>query len=293
VLQKGDVMTAQWIKLKIDIFDNRKIKMLESMPEGDTLLIIWFKLLSLAGQTNDRGYVYFAEDVPYTANMLSIVLGKSEDAIQNALDAFSKYKMIELDEDGFIFIPGWAEHQNVDGMEKIKEQNRVRKQNQRLREKADKAEETDDSEENDTFCDMSRDKSRNGHVTSRDSHAIDKEEDIDKEKDIKKESEKKETRKRFIPPTLEELEAYKLKAQLNVDCKSFRDYYESNGWMVGKNHMKDWQATMRRWSNTQETARSGTPNQSAAPNRFQNFEQRTDDLDALLKNGRVFRGANV
>jgi hypothetical protein len=130
-------------------------------------------------------------------------------------------------------------------------------------------------------------------VTSRDSHATEKEEDKDIEKDIKKESEKKETRKRFIPPTLEELEAYKLEAQLNVDCKSFLDYYVSNGWMVGKNHMKDWKATMRRWNNTQETARSGTSNQSGRPNRFQNFDQRTDDLDALLKNGRVFRGANV
>jgi hypothetical protein len=116
--------------------------------------------------------------------------------------------------------------------------------------------------------------------------------DLEKKESVKKESATAK-RKRFTPPTLEELEAYKLDAQLNVDCKSFLDYYVSNGWMVGKNHMKDWKATMRRWNNTQETARSGTSNQSGRPNRFQNFDQRTDDLDALLKNGRVFRGANV
>lgn len=104
--------------------------------------------------------------------------------------------------------------------------------------------------------------------------------DIDLEKE-KKESVKKESatakRKRFTPPTLEELEAYKSEARLSVDCKNFLDYYESNGWMVGKNHMKDWKATMRRWSNTQkESARSGTPN------RFQNFEQRSEDLDKYM-----------
>lgn len=98
--------------------------------------------------------------------------------------------------------------------------------------------------------------------------------DIDKGK---KESKKKESAKRFTPPTLEELEAYKSEARLSVDCKNFLDYYESNGWMVGKNHMKDWKATMRRWSNTQkESARSGTPN------RFQNFEQRSEDLDKYM-----------
>lgn len=100
---------------------------------------------------------------------------------------------------------------------------------------------------------------------------------IDIEIDKKKESKKKESAKRFTPPTLEELEAYKSEARLSVDCKNFLDYYESNGWMVGKNHMKDWKATMRRWSNTQkESARSGTPN------RFQNFEQRSEDLDKYM-----------
>ena len=56
-------------------------------------------------------------------------------------------------------------------------------------------------------------------------------------------------RKKFEKPTLEELETYKKEANLiNLDTHRFLDYYDSNGWMVGKNHMKDWKATARNWN---------------------------------------------
>lgn len=122
--------------------------------------------------------------------------------------------------------------------------------------------------------------------------------DLDKDKDIDKDLESKDTtkRKRFVKPTLEELEAYKAEKGLNVDCEYFLDFYESKGWMIGKNHMKDWKATMRGWSAREKNeAPKPAPQRTPAPNnnKFHNFEQRADDLDALLKNGRVFRGANV
>jgi hypothetical protein len=55
---------------------------------------------------------------------------------------------------------------------------------------------------------------------------------------------------RFKPPTLEELNEYIAENNLNVDAKQFIDYYESNGWKVGRNPMKDWKATVRRWHRT-------------------------------------------
>ncbi|MBP3805467.1 MAG: phage replisome organizer N-terminal domain-containing protein [Oribacterium sp.] len=200
-------MKTQWIKLNVDIFDNRKIRMIESMPEGDTIVNIWFKLLSEAGKTNDSGYIYFSREIPYTADMLAVVLNKSEDIVKKALDVFSKFKMVDIDEDGFIYIIGWPEHQNVEGLEKIREQNRIRKQNQRAREKAKKTDETenlcgitDDGGNNTCNTDVT---SRDIHGTVTQCHATDKEY-IDK--DIKKESKKKEgvaeKRKRFIPPTV-------------------------------------------------------------------------------------------
>ena len=54
-------------------------------------------------------------------------------------------------------------------------------------------------------------------------------------------------RKVFKKPTLDELKEYCLSSSLSVDYQYFYDYYESNGWKVGKNPMKDWKATLRNW----------------------------------------------
>lgn len=54
-------------------------------------------------------------------------------------------------------------------------------------------------------------------------------------------------RKRFTPPTLEEVKAYCLERKNNVDAERFIDYYTSNGWQVGKNKMRDWKAAVRTW----------------------------------------------
>ena len=53
--------------------------------------------------------------------------------------------------------------------------------------------------------------------------------------------------KRFIPPTLTEVQEYIDEKNYSVDADRFIDYYTANGWMVGKNHMKDWKATIRNW----------------------------------------------
>lgn len=66
--------------------------------------------------------------------------------------------------------------------------------------------------------------------------------------DIKKEIYKEKNTKRFVKPSLEEIKEYVFENSLNVDCEYFYDYYQSNGWTVGKNHMKDWKATLRNWS---------------------------------------------
>ena len=53
--------------------------------------------------------------------------------------------------------------------------------------------------------------------------------------------------KRFTPPTLEEVTAYCIERNNSVDAQHFIDYYTSNGWLVGKNKMKDWKAAVRTW----------------------------------------------
>ena len=126
---------VQWIKLSTDVFDNRKIKQIEAMPEGDAILVVWFKLLVLAGKTNDSGMIYFTEDISYTEEMLSTEFRKPLNIVRLALTTFEGFGMIEIIDD-VLRLPGWDKYQSVDGLEKIREQNRERKRRQRERQKA-------------------------------------------------------------------------------------------------------------------------------------------------------------
>lgn len=66
--------------------------------------------------------------------------------------------------------------------------------------------------------------------------------------------------KRFKPPTVEEVAAYIREKGYRINAEQFIDYYESNGWMVGKSHMKDWKATVRNWERRrQNNTQSSTP----------------------------------
>ena len=127
--------SVKWIKLAVDIFDNRKIKQIERMPEGDALIVVWLKLLVLAGNTNDGGLVYFTREIPYTEQLLANEFNRPLSTIQLALNTFQRFGMIEIIED-IIHISNWEKYQNVDGMEKIREQGRKRvaefRQRQRL-----------------------------------------------------------------------------------------------------------------------------------------------------------------
>lgn len=57
----------------------------------------------------------------------------------------------------------------------------------------------------------------------------------------------KQENKRFTKPTLEQVKQYCIERNNNVDCDRFVNYYESNGWKVGKSPMKDWKAAVRNW----------------------------------------------
>lgn len=116
---------VKWIKIATEIFDNQKIRMIESMPEGDAIIVIWFKLLSLAGKVNDGGFVYFTRDIPYTEQMLSTYFNRPLPIVQMALNTFVKFGMMQIVDD-IIYVSNWEEYQNVDGLARIREQTRKR-----------------------------------------------------------------------------------------------------------------------------------------------------------------------
>jgi predicted phage replisome organizer len=157
---------VKWVKLTTDMFDNRKVKYLRKLPDGNNIVLIWVMLLTMAGRCNSGGMIFLTENVPYTPKMLADELDFEENTVILALQALENLDMIVTD-NGFFTIAGWEEYQNIEGMEKIREQNRLRKQKQREVQK------------------LLNGVSRDSHVTVTQCHAI--EEDIEEDQEKEKE----------------------------------------------------------------------------------------------------------
>jgi predicted phage replisome organizer len=116
---------VKWVKLTTDMFDNRKVKHLRRLPEGNNIVLIWVMLLTMAGRCNSGGMIFLTENIPYTPKMLADELDFEENTVILALQALEQLDMIVTD-NGFFTIAGWEEYQNIEGMEKIREQTRKR-----------------------------------------------------------------------------------------------------------------------------------------------------------------------
>ena len=116
---------VKWIKIVTDIFDDEKILLIESLPDSDAIIVIWFKLLCFAGKQNNKGVLMLNDRIAYTDEMLATIFRRKKSTVKMALQVFEDFGMIEI-VDGVITIPNWEKHQNIDSMERIREQNRVR-----------------------------------------------------------------------------------------------------------------------------------------------------------------------
>ena len=126
---------VKWIKLTTDMFDNRKIKHLRRLPDGNNIVLMWVMLLTMAGRCNAGGMIFLTENIPYTPKMLADELDFEENTVKLGIQALESLNMVTTD-NGHFTIAGWEEYQNIDGMEKIKEQNRIRQKNWYDRKKA-------------------------------------------------------------------------------------------------------------------------------------------------------------
>ena len=116
---------VSWVKLTVDMFDNRKIKHLRRLPEGDSIVLIWVMLLTMAGRCNAGGMIFLTENIPYTPKMLADELDFEESIVILAMKALEELSMI-VTNNGYFSIAGWEEYQNIEGMDKIREQTRKR-----------------------------------------------------------------------------------------------------------------------------------------------------------------------
>ena len=229
-------MDIKWVKITTDMFDNRKIKAIRKLPEGNNIILIWVMLLTLAGRCNAGGMIFLTENIQYNISTLADELDFDDSVVAIALATLRKFGMILYDEES-LEICNWEEYQNVAGMDRIREQNRLRKQNQREREKS-----------------LLPEVSQTCHVTSRDSHAT--EEDIEKEidKELVKENVK---RKAFVPPTVEEVEAYCRERGNHVDAEVFVAYYKTTGWKRSNGvKISDWKACVITWEKRDKSRRT-------------------------------------
>lgn len=116
-----------WFKVSADVFDSDKIKILRADTKiGDSLALMWFFLLALARKKNDGGYVYATEGVAYTPKTLAAVGGFKPKIAEAALEVFQQYNMIDIEDNGYIYIVGWSEYQNAEELSKLKERERCK-----------------------------------------------------------------------------------------------------------------------------------------------------------------------
>lgn len=119
---------VKWIKLSVNMFDDEKIKLIKTMPEGDKIIVIWVQLLCLAGKTNDGGLVYMGQNMAYTEEMLATLFDEKINIVRIAIQTLEQFGMIEVTNNGLIGIINWEKHQSTDKMARMKEQSRIRQQ---------------------------------------------------------------------------------------------------------------------------------------------------------------------
>ncbi len=116
----------QWIKLSVNMFDDEKIKLIRTMPEGESIVMIWVQMLCLAGKINDGGSVYMGQNLAYSDEMLATILNHPLSTMRIALSTLQQFEMIDISNGGLIDIVNWEKHQSTDKMAKIQMQNQER-----------------------------------------------------------------------------------------------------------------------------------------------------------------------
>ena len=109
----------KWVKLSVNWYKSDDIQLIRKLPDGDTIALVFVMMLAMAGERNEGGYI------PYSEEDLSALLDVPIQTIRMAIRAMESRRMIDFD-DGLFHITNWDKYQSVDGMEKIKEQNRER-----------------------------------------------------------------------------------------------------------------------------------------------------------------------
>ena len=202
-----------YLRLKDNFFDSDELKILESMKDGYLYSNILLKLY-LRSLKND-GKLVFNDRIPYSADMLSSITGHQVGTIKQALTIFKDLGLIDVLDNGAIYM---LDIQNFIG-KGSSEADRKREYRQRIEEERTNVQ------------------TNLRQISTR-----------DRDRDIYVVDKSQQTRTHFTPPTLEEVKAYCIERNNNIDAEYFIDFQEARGWVLSNGKkMKDWKATIRTW----------------------------------------------
>lgn len=236
----GDV---KWIKLIVGMFDGMSFKKIKKAKIGgesfrDKLTAVWFELMDFAGRCNHDGAFISPREIPfYELSDIATMIDREEEELRVCMAFFIKEGMITVIDDVYM-LSNWSEYQNTDGLEKIKEQNRLRQANFRQKQKLLASNVTD-------------------NVTVTQSNAIDKEEEKEEETEKEVYREKTDYQKiidlfnticKSFPSvrSLSDTRKKAIKARLNTytvdDFKQCFENAEASSFLKGGNN-RNWTAT--------------------------------------------------
>lgn len=239
-----------YLKLKENFFETDEMKLLEGMENGYLYSNILLKLYLKALKNNGR--LLFDDYIPYNVKMIAIITGHNVDVVEKALKIFQSLKLLEVLDDGTIYML------NIQRFIGSISDEGLRKQKYR---------EVLEWDKNGT---MSQNCPNGSHIYNSEVNSLTTNDYIQEkiisnikvvsnEKVISNKQEKetsKEINKKFIKPTIEQVSLYCKERNNNVNPQSFIDFYESKGWKIGKTPMKDWKAAVRTW---EHNSRSNKP----------------------------------
>jgi predicted phage replisome organizer len=124
----------EWVKIACNLLDHRKIKIIRSGPEGDTICLLWVLMIIEAGKCNRGGYLMISDNHPYSEETVSTLTGIALSTVRLGLIVFTDLGMIDSN-DGAIFIKNWRKYQSEDKLEARREKERIRQQRHRAKER--------------------------------------------------------------------------------------------------------------------------------------------------------------
>ena len=228
-----------WIKLRTGFFDEDEIDWLLSQDNGCQYVVLYQMLCLKTANSNGSFSTKVGEIiVPYdVGKIVRDTKYFDYDTVVVALELYKKLGLVYEDSNGSLVISNFT--QMVGSESASKDALKKREYRKRLKERS-----VDNARDNTE--DIEVDKNRTNCPTEyRDKSIEIRDKSIDK-RDKEKDKDKRKSN-RFTPPSVEDVRTYCIERGNNIDPDKFVDYYTGNGWMVGRNKMKDWKATVRSW----------------------------------------------